>query len=638
MVPYLPYQILVTNAGALIVPLLKQKCRTKHQNNSLTVKRQEAYVLAGQEISWNLSELFSGPNDPRIGRAIIEISELAEKFEKDYRGKMAYLNADALLGCLRTLEVFKVNLIDVSLYSRLCFAANMTLPENQSLYERVSKVEAVLRKQLAFYEIELSNLLKNNPEIISDPVLENYAHMLERIYRSVKHNLSEVEEQIIIEKDQFGINAWQDLQRKWLTTRVFEIDVVGEKKLLSYGEANGLLTHVDRATRESANRSIYGTLGIDGEIFASALRSICNDWVSISKRRKYDSSMHASLISNDIQQDLVNNLLRAVEEKSEIYRRYLRLKAKLMNLSQLGNHDILAPLADVPETKFKFQDARELVIKAYSRLESDYVTAVKEMFAKQHIDATPRFGKRNGAFCASYYNGKSAYILNSFTGSLSGVFTLVHELGHATHDWYASRNQTILNMNMPSVVAETASIFGELLLTDQLLEQAKTENEKMAILCLVLDEAGMTTFQVTARVWFEKALYESIENERYLDYSTICGVWTTARNRIYKDAVTWFPEMESEWTIKPHYFIPNFRFYNYPYVYAQMFVFALYDQYLKEKETFGPKLKQVLSSGSSLSPVKIGEIVDLDVSDPNFWYKGIAVFEQFLGKLKRIAQ
>jgi oligoendopeptidase F len=132
------------------------------------------------------------------------------------------------------------------------------------------------------------------------------------------------------------------------------------------------------------------------------------------------------------------------------------------------------------------------------------------MFQKRHIDATPCFGKRNGAFCACHFNRKSAYILQSFNGSLTDVFTLAHELGHATHDWYASRNQTLLNMNVPSSVAETASIFSELLVTDLMLKRAKSDAERKALLCLVLDEAGMTAFQVTARVWFEQALYNSI--------------------------------------------------------------------------------------------------------------------------------
>jgi oligoendopeptidase F len=258
------------------------------------------------------------------------------------------------------------------------------------------------------------------------------------------------------------------------------------------------------------------------------------------------------------------------------------------------------------------------------------------MFAKNHIDAKPRFGKRNGAFCAGYYKGKSAFILGSFNGTLGDVFTMAHELGHATHDWYASRNQTPMNMAIPSIVAETASILGELLLTDHLIENAKTDRERTTVLCHILDEVGMTAFQVTARVWFEQALYDSIIKEEFLDYHTICRHWTQSRDRIFGSAVEWFPEMEAEWTMKPHYFMANYRFYNYPYVYAQMFVYALYERYLQEGKLFVPKLKKALSSGSSVSPLEIGKIVDLDVADSNFWKLGLKRFEHFIIELEKI--
>jgi len=412
--------------------------------------------------------------------------------------------------------------------------------------------------------------------------------------------------------------------------------VQGEKKTLSYGQANGLLPHPDRATRESANRVIYGTLGKDGELFASAIRNICNDWITISERRKYSSPMESSLISNDTQQSIIDNLLRAIEDHTGLYRRYLKLKAKMMNLPILGNHDIVAPLPDAPELKFTFVEAQDLVSRAYSRFDESYADAVKESFEKRRIDALPRFGKRNGAFCASWYKGKSAFILSNFNGNLSDVFTLAHELGHATHDYYASRNQTLLNMSMPSIVAETASIFGELLLSDLMLEEAKSDDERKTVLSFVLDEAGMTTFQVTARVWFEQALYDSIKQEKFLDYKTVCNCWTQARDRIYGDAVVWFPEMEAEWTMKPHYYMANYRFYNYPYVYAQMFVYALYERYLQEEKAFVPKLKAALSAGSSISPLEIGKLVDLNVADPNFWNLGLKRFEYFIDELEKI--
>ena len=512
----------------------------------------------------------------------------------------------------------------------------MTLPEVQALYDKVSKFEAQLGKQLAFFSLELGALVKAKPEMIQEPVLAGYRHMLERVQRRVAHQLREVEEQLIIEKDQFGVQAWEELQSKWLNTRIFDVTVLGEKKTLSYGEANGLLPHPDRATRESANRAIYGLLGKDGEIFASALRSICNDWVTVSQRRKYASPMESSLINNDTEQAIVDNLLHAIEENAGTYRRYLKLKAKLMNLPILGNHDIVAPLPDAPELKFTFEEAQSLVTRAYSRFDEEYATAVKEMFAKRRIDATPRFGKRNGAFCASWYRGKSAFILDNFNGTLNDVYTLAHELGHATHDYYMSRSQTLMNTAMPSTVAETASIFGELLLTDLLLSEAKSDEEQKAILCQVLDEAGMTTFQVTARVWFEQALYASIQKGEYLDYKTICSHWTAARDRIFGDAVTWFPEMEAEWTMKPHYYMANYRFYNYPYVYAQMFVYSLYERYLEEGKAFVPKLEKALSAGSSVSPLEIGKIVGLNVADPNFWNGGLKVFERFIVDLEKI--
>jgi oligoendopeptidase F len=587
------------------------------------------------EIIWDLTELFPSETDPKVDQAIAQVQALANAFEKTYRGKITSLTPDALLQCLRELEDFEEKIGNISLYSSLVFSANMTLPQTQALYDKINKLEAQLGKQLAFFSLELGALVKAKPEFIGEDALSGYRHMLERVQRRVEHQLSEVEEQLIIEKDQFGVQAWQELQSKWLNTRMFEVTVVGEKKMLSYGEANGLLPHPDRATRESANRAIYGLLGKDGEIFASALRCICNDWVTTSQRRKYTSPMESSLLSNDTQREIIENLLCAVEANVDTFRRYLTLKAKLMDMSVLGNHDIVAPLPNVPERKFTFDEAQDLVVRAYSRFSPQYANAVKEMFQKRRIDASPRFGKRNGAFCASYYTGKSAFILQSFTGSLSDVFTLAHELGHATHDYYASRSQPLMNTSMPSVVAETASIFGELLLTDLLLDEAKSDAERKAVLCLVLDEAGQTTFQVTARVWFEQALYASIQSGEYLDYPTICRHWTTARNRIFGDAVVWLPELDAEWTMKPHYYMSNYRFYNYPYVYAQMFVFALYERYQQEGMGFVPKLERALSAGSSVSPLEIGKLVGLDVAGAGFWQLGLGRFGHFVDELKK---
>ncbi|MBN2203338.1 MAG: M3 family oligoendopeptidase [Candidatus Aenigmarchaeota archaeon] len=590
------------------------------------------------DVTWDLSQLFPSMDDKTIENKIKEIRALVEDFESKYKGKITSLSSDGILECIKTLESFESNLDDMLMYAYLSFTANMSLPKNQALYDKTSKINSEIEKRLSFFSIELAKLVLERPEIINDKSLSNYKHRLECVERSAKHILSEKEEKLIIEKDLFGVCAWSELQGKWLNTRMFDVDVLGERKTLNYGDADGLLIHIDRKTRESANRSIYGKLKEDGEIFSSALRNICNDWLSVSKRRNYNSAMEASLVANDTDKKTIDSMMDVVENSTKLYQKYLILKSKIMGLEKLGNHDIVAPLPDSENKDYTFDEAKALVTKAYEDFDADYVKALKDVFNKNRIDAEPRFGKKNGAFCYYWYNGKSSFVLQSFTGTIKDVFTLAHELGHSTHTYYSTTNQTIMNTNVASVVAETASIFGELLLTDILLKEAKTDKEKRDILCSVLDNDGMTAFQVSARVWFEQSLYKAIDEGKYLDYNTICELWTAARDRIYGDSVEWLPEMESEWAMKPHYFMANYRFYNYPYVYAKLFVYSLYQKYLEDKEGFIPKFKKALSAGSSMSPLEIGKIFGFDVSKQEFWENGMKQFERFVSMLEEIIE
>jgi len=594
--------------------------------------------MAKSEVVWDLSEIFPIITDPSVQKAMNDAKEMAERFASKYRGKIKDFSAKELLKCLEEYEAYTARLQEILLFAELSFAANMTLPETQLAHDKARKLEAKLGKLLAFFELEVGNLVYKNVKLISDPILANYKHALERLRRRFVHQLSEVEEKLVIEKDQFGVSAWEELQTKWLNTRMFEVQVEGVKKMLPFGEAYGLLPHPDRATRESANKSIFGLVGKDGEIFSSAFRNICNDWLSVCEWRKYDSPVHASLIANDVDQQAVDNLLKAIEDNVDLYQRYLKVKTKIMKLPKLGCHDLIAPLPDAPDMKFDFDKAKDLVIRAYSKFDDDYAFAVKDMFARNHIDAAPRFGKQNGAFCAGWYNGKSAFMLQSFNGRLNDIYTLAHELGHATHDYYFQRKQTIINGRISRVVAETASIFGELLLTDLLISEAKSDMEKKVILCKILDGAGRVIFSVTARAWFEQSVYDAIKRGEYLDHKTICKYWVAARNKAYCDTVDWFSEMESEWSITPHYFMANSRFYNYPYVYAQLFVYALYQKYLEEGKAFVPKLKQILSAGSSISPVEIGKMVGFDVGSVDFWNIGMKQYERFLKELEKIVK
>jgi oligoendopeptidase F len=594
--------------------------------------------MTEKEIKWDFSEMFSGYNDPKIQEMMQSLSKEADQYVTEYKGKIGTknFNAEDLNTLFKKLEDFSARADKLQLFSVNSFNANMTLPETQALNNNYREFQAQISKKLAFIDIEVGRYVYENKEIISNPTLTNYKHHLETTYREFPHLLSEIEEQIIIEKDQHGVRAWSQLQGAWLNTREFKVNVEGEEQILSYGEANNLLPHPDRNTRISANRSIYGLLGKDEEIFTSALRNICANWVKNSKRRKYDSPMHDSLIVNDTTQEIINNLIKTIEESVGVYQRYLKIKAKLLNLPKLTCADVVAPLLNVPHKKYSWEEGKELIIDAFNRFDESFVDYVKDMFDKKHIDASTRKGKRNGAYCAGWYKGKSAFILLSFDGGLRQVYTLTHELGHAIHDYLASRNQTYINFHPGYTVAETASTFGELLMTDLLLEKAETKEEKMAIIAHVLDEAGQAAFQVSARIWFEQSLYDAIDKGEHLDGKTVSKYWCAGRDKIYGDAVEWFEEMDWEWTMKQHYYMPNRRFYNYPYVYAQLFVYALYQTYKKEGKSFVPKFKKLLSSGGSVSPEELGKIVGLDITKPDFWKLGIKQYEDFVNQLESL--
>ncbi len=591
-----------------------------------------------KEITWDLSVLYPSIDLPKVKEKFQELKAKASKIENKYKGKInteSFSTKDAY-HLIETMENFLSEYTNMAQFASLSFSANMTLSDTQSLFNMSQDASSEIEKKLAFVDLELGKWIYDHPEFMESDELAVYEHYLEKLKNRVPHQLSEVEEQLIIEKDQFGVSGWNQLQSKWLNTRMFEVEVEGEKKELSYGQANGLFTHPDRATRESAYRAIYAGLGKDEIIFSSALRNVCGDWMQIVNRRNFKTAKDASYLINDVSQEIIDNLMTSVETNAPLYQRYLRLKAKIMELPvPLQNYDVVAPIT-TDEVNYSWKEARETVTKAYEDFDEEYATCVKNMFELNHIDASPRFGKRNGAFCSGSYMNETSFILQTYTGSLDNIYTLAHELGHATHNYYSYANQTRFNSRAPMVIAETASIFGELLLTDMLLKKAENDKEKKAILCNILDGAGMAIFQVSARYWFEESLYEAIKEGTMLDGKAIAERWEKGRDKVYGEAMEYFEEMKWEWTMKPHYYMPNFRFYNYPYTFAQLFVYALYRIYQEEGQSFIPKFKNLLSTGGSKSPEELGKEMGVDISDPDFWKKGMEQYEYFVDELEKL--
>jgi oligoendopeptidase F len=590
--------------------------------------------MTKDEIVWDLSQLVESTDPASIQKKLESTVAEAEKLRDTYHGKIGGLDAKGLLELLEMKDAYILKFEGVTMYCHLMYSADSTGDVAKQLNDAVRRTSMRVGQTLAFIDIELGQLLAENPSLVTDPALAEYKHYLERILRRVPHMLSETEERLIIMKDKNGVSSWQMLQGDWLSTRTFDIEIEGETKTLPYGEIIGLYQSPDRDLRKRSNKTVYENLGKDEIVWASAIRAVCEDHLRMSELRKYPTPMTQSLIANDVDQQAIDSLMNTIEKNVGLYQRYLRLKAKLMGLKKLANYDLIAPLPNAREMAYPWREAQQQITKAYLGFDEEIGGWVNEMYEKRHIDGEVRKGKRSGAFCASWLAGKSAYILQSFNKKIRDVYTQAHELGHAVHAYLGSRAQKPSNYEIGSCVAETGSIFGELLLTERLLSKAKTKEERQAILVSILDEFGMTAFQVSARVFFEQSMYDAIERGEFLDGETVAKLWVTARDKIYGDSVDWLDVMKWEWTMKPHYYMANYRFYNYPYVFAQLFVYALYQLYKEQGESFVPKLKRILAAGSSKSPRELGAELGFDITDETFWEKGMKQAEEFIDMLE----
>ncbi len=583
-----------------------------------------------EEMTWDLSQLVEFDDPGYISERLTAMVKVAEEFRDQHRGKIKDYSAKQVFDMVEQIDDIWLQYEGPFNYSWLAYQADMSDDVAQKLFEKVRHSLMLVQKTTAFVDLELGELISERPEIIEALELSEFKHQMEKIQRKIPHMLPEELEQVIIVKDLNGIEAWNKLFGDWLATRTFNIEIDGEMKTMPYGEILGLYQNPDRHIRKRAQQVVYETLSKDALLWSSSMLSVFKDHHEMMKLRKWPTPMTQSLIANDVDEETIDALMTTIEKNVGVLQKYLRLKAKVMGFEKLGNWDITAPLPNAPEKKYTWAESRKLVVNAYLDFDKESGDWMDEMYERRHIDAEVRRGKTSGAFCSTWHKGQSAYILQSFNGIMSDVFTSAHELGHALHAYLGTRAQRVSNYEIGSCIAETGSIFGELLLAEKLLADAKTNEDTQAILSIILDEFGETGFQVSARVFFETSVYEAIVDGKFLDAEKISDLWVAARDKMYGDSVEWLPIMRYWWTMKQHFYMPNYRYYNYPYVYAQLFVYAMYRLYKEEGKEFVPKLKALLAAGSSRSPRDLAADIGFDITKEEFWQKGIDQYAEFI--------
>lgn len=587
------------------------------------------------EMNWDLSVLVESTETERIKERLAAMVGDYAKFAERYRGRIERLDPAGLAEMLRTKDDLFLRYEGVMTYCSLAFSADQGDPIANSLNHASSRAATEADQLTAFMAVELGRFLASRPELVDDPSLGDYKHYLERYLRIAPHLLSEQEEKLISAKDRTGVKAWSKLQSKWLSSRQFPMSVKGEGKMLSMGEMIPFIYDPDRETRRAAYSSMGTTLCADRLLWADAMSAIWTDHLQMCKLRSYPSPLTSSLIDNDVEERTITTLMEVVRKNAPICHRYFSVKAKLLGLEKLGNWDLRAPLPDSVDRERTWDEARQLLISLYTDFDPQFGEWVRDMFDRRHLDGQVRKGKRTGAFCDTWVGGRSAFILSSYNGHVNDIYTLAHELGHAVHAYLYTREQNPSNCAVSLCVAECGSMFGELLLTERLLKEASSDDERRSVLVKVMNSFVQTVYQEGFRYFFEVDVARAVGEGRFLDADAIADMWMSAQRSLYGD-IEYLPETRWDWARFPHHYFSDVRFYEYPYVYAQLFVFALFRLYREQGEAFVPRLKALLSAGSSLSALQLAEGLGFDIGQEGFWQKGIDQASEYLEELERL--
>lgn len=585
---------------------------------------------------WDLSVLVESDDPERIKGRLDAFVDDSSRFAERYRGHILDLSPEGLKEMLEAKDDLSLRYENVVTYCCLRFAADQNDPVAVSLNDASSRVGTQVGRNLAFVGIDLGRLLLSRPELVDDPTLTDYRHYLERYLRSAPHYLSEKEEQLVMTKDRSGIRAWSKLQSKWLSGKVFRPVIDGKEMALTMGEVTPYIYSPDREVRKAIYSALGNTLGEDQLLWADALRAIWTDHQDMCRLRGYPSTLTPSLIDNDVEESTIMTLMRVVRSNASLCQRYFEVKASLLGVERLGNWDLRAPLPYASDEVRSWEEAKELLVTVYSDFDPQFGRWVQEMFDLRRMDGELRKGKRTGAFCDTWVNGRSAFILSSYNGHLNDVYTLAHELGHGVHAYLYTRAQNPSNCQISLCVAECGSMFGELLLTERLLEQVRTVEERKELLVKVLNSFTQVVFQEGFRFLFEMDLAKAVDEGRFLDGAAISDMWTDSQRVIYGSSIEYLPENRWDWARFPHHYFSDIRFYDYPYVFAQLFVYALYRLYKEQGKGFVPRLNALLSAGSSRSATELARELGFDIDDEEFWQKGIDQAGEFLRQLEEL--
>ena len=579
---------------------------------------------------WSLKDLFNGFDDANIDATYQQMEALITNFEA-YRAELqAGIPTERFLVIIHAMETLEKLGYRLYGFAELSFAANTQDQKAQIAIARVQQFIADAENRTLFFSLWWKALDNENASRLL-AASGDYRYWLEQIRNFKPYTLSEPEEKVVNIKNVTGNSALNMLYDSITNRYTFKITIAGEEKELTRGELMVLARSDDADLRAQAYQELYRVYGHDAPILGQIYQNLVRDWRNENvSLRGFKSPISVRNQVNNLPDTVIETLLDVSRKNIGIFHRYFQLKAKKLGIEKLRRYDIYAPVSK-SDKRFSFQQGIDLTFEAFERFDGKFARLAKRVFDEQHVDSEVRKGKMGGAFCSTLLPELTPWVLLNYQGKADDVSTMAHELGHAIHSMMAE-NHSLFTQHACLPLAETASTFGEMTLTDLLLERESDPAVKQDLLFRQLDDAFATILRQVYFALFERQAHEMIVKDASVD--ELSEAYLANLKEEFGDAVDVSDEFKYEWVSIPH--IYGTPFYVYAYAFGQLLVFALYQLYKKEGEAFKPKYMRILSAGGSIAPIALLAEAGLDVTMPEFWQGGYDVINEMVNRLEAL--
>ena len=580
---------------------------------------------------WNLKDLYLSQNDKSLTRDLHNIKNGTLKFEKKYLNKVKSLTADDLFKAINKLEQIDVLMDKILSYAHLLVAEDGNNEKNKIFYQQMQETITKYASSIIFFTLELNQISeKKINKLVKNQKLQIYKNWIINKRSFKPYQLDLKIEKILRDKTITSHSAWIRLFDDMIASLKFPY----KKEELTSAQIFNLLSDNNEYNRKLAAKSVGKVLGNNIKIFATITNTLAKDKSINDSWRKLPTPISARNLSNVVEDSVVDSLVNSVVESCpKLSHRYYALKAKWFEKKYLMYWDRNAPLPFQSSKTFTWKEAQNTVVDAYSEFNSNIGNIVKKFFDEKWIHAPVLEGKSPGAFAASTVSSVHPFILINFQGKTRDVSTLAHELGHGVHQYLAGKNQTHFNASTPLTLAETASVFGEMLTFKLILKQSTSKKERKALLANKVEDMLNTVIRQIAFFQFEKEIH-SLRRISELSIDKICSIWMDVQKSSLGPSIKYEEEYKYFWSYIPHFI--HSPFYVYAYAFGDCLVNSLFNTYEQGLVSFDDKYTNLLKSGGSKKYDELFRPFNLNLSKKSFWKKGLNVIESFIDELETL--